>query len=58
MHISSTSPDVSEFDPEPSLIFWKELSKNENVNLFGTHIPSIYKVCQHEMYERSKNTQK
>ena len=23
MHISSTSPDVSGFDPEPILIFWK-----------------------------------
>ena len=48
-------PDVSE---EPILIFWKELSKNENVHLLRTHIPSIYKVCQYEMYERSKNMQK
>ena len=57
-HISFASPGVSEFDPEPILIFWKELSKMKMFIFFGSHIPSINKVCQHEMYERSKNMQK
>ena len=54
MHIYSTSPSVADFDGSEVLSYWKELSKKEDVKLFGYSIPSIYNVSRHELSERMK----
>ena len=38
MHISSTSPSVADLNGSEVLSYWKELSKKEDVKLFGYSI--------------------